>query len=360
MAAAVAGIDPHQDSFTVGVVEASGVERCHSSFPNSAVGYCAAIEMLSANDVKLVGIEGSASWGSHVALAIAGAGFDAREVPPQRSSRERRARRLAKTDAIDAISTARALQAEPDLGPVQVLQAYDPLVAKIEAVLEHRRALVNLRTLALHYVQDQLAKLPASIRDVIGTHGKIEARLRRLELVTTEVESSAGRYRHQWLLEFLAQDRAWAKKIRDLEDDLSELLDTHGTTLRDEDGIGAVAAATLITEVGDPRRFRTEAKFARWCGTGAVALSSGEGGRQPKRHRLDFGGNRRVNSMIYMMSVTQQRYNPDGRQYLERKLAEGKTRREARRAHKRHLANRIIRRMWKDEKKRAGTPAPTG
>ena len=66
-------------------------------------------------------------------------------------------------------------------------------------------------------------------------------------------------------------------------------------------------------------------------------------------HRLDFRGNRRINSVLYIASVTQQRSQPEAAAYLARKATEGKTRREARRAHKRQLANRIIRRMWRDE-----------
>lgn len=122
--------------------------------------------------------------------------------------------------------------------------------------------------------------------------------------------------------------------------------------MRDEPGIGPIAAATLLVEVGDPFRFATEAKFARWCGVAAVALSSGEGSNRPVRHRLDFRGNRRINSVLYIASVTQQRDIDAARAYIDRKLTEGKTRREARRAHKRHLANRVIRRMWNDEKQR--------
>jgi transposase len=111
-------------------------------------------------------------------------------------------------------------------------------------------------------------------------------------------------------------------------------------------------AATLLCEVGAPPRFTTESKFARWCGTGAVALSSGEGSGQPLRHRVDFRGNRTVNSVLYIASITQARDNPGDRADLARKTAEGKTSREARRSHKRHLANRVIRRMWKDERAR--------
>jgi transposase len=140
--------------------------------------------------------------------------------------------------------------------------------------------------------------------------------------------------------------------------------DEHGTTLRDEPGIGPIAAATLLAEVGDPFRFARESKFARWSGTGAVALSSGEGDGRPVKHRLDFRGNRRINRVLYMASVTQHRDLGDARMFITRKLGEGKTRREARRAHKRHLANRVIRRMWKanhnDDNDRSTPPLDKG
>jgi transposase len=232
------------------------------------------------------------------------------------------------------VATARALLAEPTLGPVQTLEVYDPLVAKIEAVLEHRRMLVEVRTLVLHHVQDQISKLPTEIRDQLSATGKIESRLRRLEHIdTTTVSTMAGAYRLSWLVPLIDQDRAARREIRHLERELDRLLDEHGTTLRDEPGIGPIAAATLIAEVGDPFRFARESKFARWCGTGAVALSSGEGDRAPVRHRLDFGGNRRINSVLYIASVTQHRDIDDARVYIDRKLGEGKTRREARRVH---------------------------
>ncbi len=201
---------------------------------------------------------------SHVAVALTAAGFDTREVPPQRSSQQRRSRRLAKTDVVDAVSVARALQGEPSVGPVQTLEVYDPLVAKIEAVLVHRRALVEVRTLVLHYAQDQIWKLPTEIRDQLGTTGNTEARLRALEhLDTTAVSTPAGAYRLSWVIPLVEQDRVARRQIRQLEAELDELLDLLGSTLRDEGGIGPIAAATLLVKVGDPFRFARESKFAR-------------------------------------------------------------------------------------------------
>jgi len=231
MAENIAGIDPHQNNFTIGVIDPNGVEISHDSFDNTGEGYIKAIDLLSNHDVGLVGVEGSAKLGAHVSIALAAAGFDCREVPPQRSAAQRQTRRLAKTDVVDSYSTARALLAEPTLSPVQALETVDPYLAELEAVLEHRRMLVSVRIVML-----------------------------------------------------------------------------------------------------------------------TRALSSGEGRNKPMRHRLDMGGNRRVNSVIHVMSVTQVRANEKAKQYLERKTSEGKTRKEARRAHKKQLANRIIRRMWKDQK----------
>jgi transposase len=86
MSGAVAGIDPHQDTFTVGMVDHHGVEATTATFPNRATGYLEAIELLATHTVEQVGVEGTASWGQHVAIALVAAGLDVREVPAQRSA----------------------------------------------------------------------------------------------------------------------------------------------------------------------------------------------------------------------------------------------------------------------------------
>ena len=86
-----------------------------------------------------------------------------------------------------------------------------------------------------------------------------------------------------------------------------------------------------------------------------MAVSSGEGDQAPAHHRLDLAGNRQVNSVLHLMHVTQVRGYPPARDYIDRKRAEHKTKREARRAHKRHLANVVIRHMWADHAQRSET-----
>ncbi|PWR09015.1 hypothetical protein DKT68_13605 [Micromonospora acroterricola] len=150
------------------------------------------------------------------------------------------------------------------------------------------------------------------------------------------------------------------KRIKEIDKQIPALLAELGCTLTGLHGVGVVTAMELLVEVGDPHRFATEAQFARWCGIAPVALSSGEGHGPARRHRLDLGGNRSVNSVLHTIHVTQARCYAPAKQYLLRKTSENKSKREARRCHKRQLANIIIRHMWADARlSRPATPALT-
>jgi transposase len=113
-----------------------------------------------------------------------------------------------------------------------------------------------------------------------------------------------------------------------------------------------VGAATILSIVDNPTRFATKGHFAAFTGTAPLQASSGD----VERHRLSRRGNRQLNKVLHTAAKTQIRRGGPGRSYYDRKLVEGKTRREARRAHKRHLANRVIRRMWNDESERHQRP----
>ena len=103
---------------------------------------------------------------------------------------------------------------------------------------------------------------------------------------------------------------------------------------------------------------RDRVRVSSICGPGAVALSSGQGAGLPVRHRLEAHGNRTVNSIVSIVSVTQARDQPETKAYLEPEVAEDKTKREARRAHKRQLSNRIVRRIWRDTEPNQPIPTP--
>src|SRR5204862_3397687 len=107
--------------------------------------------------------------------------------------------------------------------------------------------------------------------------------------------------------------------------------------LLDLPGCGALSAAKLLGEIGPIERFDTDAQLARHAGVAPLEASSGK--RQ--RHRLDRGGNRQLNCALHRIAITQGRIHAPARAYLERKQAEGKTRREAIRCLKRQLARTV-------------------
>ncbi|WP_117001083.1 IS110 family transposase [Desertimonas flava] len=347
----VAGADPHKLSITLAVIDALGRELDVVHATNDAAGIESMITELRTRNVVRVGVEGSAGHGLQFATALVEAGFDVREVPARRTAQRRRQRRRPKTDREDALAIARATAADDALGPARAACRND-VVDELAVVHAWRADLVQRRKIALNQAEAVLAKLPIDTLDKIGRRGTT---LRRLKRAATHHDDThpVTRTRLARLAELLDDYNDLTRRIKQLDIDIGRLVTKTGTTLCDEVGISFTNAAGLLIEIGDPFRFRDEAAFARWCGVAAVAVSSGEGASQPVRHRLDLGGNRRVNSMIHTMSVTQARFHPEARDYLTRKRSEGKTAKEARRAHKRRLADRIIRRMWNDTRQQA-------
>jgi transposase len=122
-------------------------------------------------------------------------------------------------------------------------------------------------------------------------------------------------------------NRAVAELDQELEDRTAEI----APGLLGLPGCAAVTAAKLLAEIGPIDRFRSDAQLARHSGVAPLEASSG----RTQRHRLDRGGNRQLNAALYRIAITQSRYYPPARDYLERKRAEGKSRREAIRCLKR-------------------------
>ena len=118
-----------------------------------------------------------------------------------------------------------------------------------------------------------------------------------------------------------------------------------GTSLTSLFGVGPVVAATVIGELRDVSRFKNRDRFAAYNGTAPIEVASG----QRKVNRLSRRGNRRVNHAIHMAAVTQIRQkHSEGRAYYDKKLAEGKTHREALRSLKRQISDAVFTRLRED------------
>ena len=131
---------------------------------------------------------------------------------------------------------------------------------------------------------------------------------------------------------------------------ISQAVAATSTSLTDIRGIGVVTAAIIIGHVGDVARFKSAGHFASYNGTAPIEASSGE----KKRHRLNQRGNRQLNWAIHVVAVSQLRYPCEGRDYYDRKRAEGKNSKEAIRALKRQLSNVIYRALVADTRRSTG------
>jgi transposase len=108
-------------------------------------------------------------------------------------------------------------------------------------------------------------------------------------------------------------------------------------------GVNLLTAGTLAGILGPGHRFATDAQIAAYAGVAPLEASSAG----YVRHRLNRGGNRRLNAVLYRIALTQAHHSPEARAYLDRRVAEGKTRREAIRALKRFII-RAIWRLWQE------------
>ena len=138
--------------------------------------------------------------------------------------------------------------------------------------------------------------------------------------------------------ELVTACRSLNRKIAELDQELEQQTVAIAPALLELPGCAAVTAAKLLAEIGPIDRFKTDAQLARHGGVAPLEASSG----RVQRHRLDRGGNRQLNAALYRIAITQARYHPQARAYLERKRAEGKSRREAIRCLKRQLVRVVF------------------
>jgi len=129
--------------------------------------------------------------------------------------------------------------------------------------------------------------------------------------------------------------------MAEVERQIKALVEALAPGLLDECGVGPVCAAQLIVASGDPRRMRSEASFAALAGTSPVEASSGP----IRRHRLNRGGDRQLNSALHLITLSRTRFHAETAAYYARLLASGKSKREALRCVKRMLARHFFRQL---------------
>jgi transposase len=328
----ILGVDTHKDLHAAAVINPLGVLLSSEMFPATAVGYQALLAWVSRfGTVRRAGVECTGSYGAALARHLRAAGITVIEVnQPDKATRRRR----GKTDALDAESAARAVlsgrasgSAKAGDGPVEMLRMFK--LAKASAL--------KARTQTINQLKAVLVAADPTLRETLSglSNTMLIRRCTQLEVDTPRDTTSAAAY----TLRLLAQRiLALTSEIRDLEQQITATVTNHTPTLLTRRGIGPDNAAALLIAAGDnPDRLRSEASFAALCGVSPLEASSG----RTNRHRLNRGGDRQANAALYRIALSRLRWDARTRDYLARRITEGKTRREAIRCLKRYLAREI-------------------
>jgi transposase len=330
----VVGVDSHRDSHAVAVVAVpSGVVVFEASIAASREGYVEALRLASVHAPGRRGfaIEGTASFGAGLSRFLIGRGERVFEV-----GRVRRERRSGgKTDALDAIRAARS-----------VLGQRRPATPRRSGEREALRALMAAREGAaiakqagLNQLYAQLVTTPEPLRAEL--RGLTRARLLNRLAATRPVTRHDVELRGTVLaLRSLARRvQALTVEERQLAREIDKLVRSLAPQLLEQPGIGALLAAQILLSWSHRGRLPDEAAFARLAGVAPIPASSG----QTVRYRLDRSGDRKLNRTLHLILLTRKKSHAPTIAYIERRLSEGKTRREATRCLKRYLARSLYR-----------------
>jgi len=334
----IIGIDPHKATHTAVAVNGSEDEISRLKIRASRDQVAKLLTWAAPFPARTWAIEGAEGLGFLLAQQLVTAGETVVDVPATLAARTRvlGTGRSNKNDPNDAMSVAvtalrtRDLRRVQSVGNSEVLR----LLSKRNTDIGRQRSRVVSR---LHALLVELA--PGGIAREINVSGA-EAFLAKItpSSVVEQIRCDLARELIDDICRLDVQLKESHKRI-------AIAVRASSTTLTDLFGVGPMTAAVVIGNVGDVRRFRNRDHFAAYTGTAPVEFSSG--GRIV--HRLSRRGNRTLNAAIHMAAVTQLRHKrSDGRVYFDRKVAEGKTKREALRSLKRHVSNAVYRQLIVD------------
>ena len=339
----VVGVDPHKQSHTAVVVDELGRKQAERTVRARRDGHRELIGW--ARDVAPAGRLWAVEDVRHVAggliRELLAAGEMVVFVPPRLMAGVRRGgRERGKSDPIDALAIARAALREDAHLPAARL---DEQVLEVRRLTDHRDDLVTERTRVINrlrwLVHDLAPELAPAPRALASSRGRanLEAGLRALP-------DSAGR---RIALSQLARITALTAETGQAERELASLVRHLVPALLDVAGVGVITAAKILGEIGDIRRFRSLAAFARHNGTAPIPASSGTGKNGP--HRLNRAGNRQLNAALHRIAIVQARCHDGARILLARR---GETAHETRKASlrvlKRHLSDVVYRALATD------------
>lgn len=337
----VGGADTHQDSHTAAVVDTAGRLLGHRVFPATAAGYIALLRWLRSFGLLLVvGIEGTGAYGAGLARHLQAENVALLEIDrPDRKTR----RNVGKSDPIDAEAAARAALARtrtavPKRRDGQVEALRNLRVARRSAVGQRADCARRIKTLIVTAPEELRARLrPLSDRDLHNTCAGLRPDTARVD---DPAQAAKLALRH-----LARRHIALGEEIAELDTLIEPLITAINPVLLDLNGVGTdVAGQLLVTAGQNTDRLRSEAAFAMLCGAAPIPASTGKS----NRHRLNRGGDRQANAALYRIVLCRLRWDPRTKAYMQRRTAEGLSKKEIIRCLKRLIAREIYQVLTRD------------
>ncbi|MHB1342092.1 MAG: IS110 family RNA-guided transposase [Coriobacteriia bacterium] len=340
----VIGIDPHMKTHTaVALDAATGASIGERTVASTESGHDELLSWARGLDpARVFAIEDCRHVSGRLERHPLPAGERVVRVPPKMMAGARAsARTYGKSDGIDAACVARAALREPRLPEAYVSGPEHD----VRLLTDHRDHLVTERARIqkrLRWHCHDLAlplELPPRVLDRYMWLDRLEVALRALPQST----------RCRIALDELARCRELTVAVRGFEREIRELTTALVPELLAFPGCSAIGAAHLVGETAGVSRFTAESAFAMHIGTAPLPVSSGKS----ERHRLNRTGNRKLNSTIHMIAVTQARMHPPAIAFMDKKCSEGMSNRKALRCPKRHICRAVFKTMLRAERARA-------
>lgn len=334
----VVGVDTHAKKHVYAIISTTTGEHLDArDFPTTTAGIQRAIawagKRTGGDAETLWVIEGAASYGAVLAAAVTSAGYQVAEAPRMSAKAHHG---VGKSDLLDAhrIATA-ALPLHAD--QLRTPRLNDGVRAALRVLTTARESMTIERTSAVNALTALLrvTDLGMDARKAL-TGAKI-------------IEVSKWRERDEDLAQATARAEAirLAKRITDLNEQLkanatriTELVAvSEAAPLLKETGFGPVTAAVCLTTWSHQGRVRSEAAYASLAGVNPIPASSGN----TVRHRLNRGGDRRLNKALHTVAMVRMAHDEETKTYTDKRTQEGRSTREIRRCIKRYLARKVYR-----------------
>ncbi len=331
----VIGVDTHAATHTLALVTAAtGAVVDQAVFPTTSPGLDRALTWIErgiGGRAALVVIEGIGSYGAGLAERVGGADLFVAEPAPMAAAQRRG---VGKTDALDAVRIARSVLGV-DTTRLRWPRATGARVA-LRVLVVAREQMVAERTRAIN----ALTALLRTIDLGIDTRKPLShSQIKTISTWRSRAEDSVVRTCRREATRLAKRIIALHAELADNRKALDNAVDDTAPELCELPGVGSVVAACVLTAWSHPGRVRSEAAFAALAGTCPIPASSGN----TLRHRLNRGGDRRLNRALTTIVIVRMRTDARTRAYVARRRHEGRTTKEIMRSLKRYITRQLFR-----------------